>query len=286
MIWRHPENRGIRGRRLLGWISWQVWQRTVARPRVIEMHDGVRMVCHPHDDVTSLAMYCGLYDSPEMRFLLAWLRPGDTFLDVGANVAPYSLLTTLVGGVRAVAFEPGTSARERAEANIRLNDAEESVEVVPSAVSAVDGTGRLSADRWATNSLVGDGYEGESEQIAVTSLDSFARTRDLDRVRLVKIDVEGHEPDVLRGAGELIARHRPALIVECNEVDALRRFSAENAYTLVEYHPDAGTIEVVDWPHGPGGNVVLVADLEQARARLARPGREAAATDHGREVPT
>ena len=91
---------------------------------MIHLHGGLRLVCHPHDQVTSMAMYFGLYDSQEMRFLLAWLRPGDTFIDVGANVAPYSLLATLVDGVSAVAFEPESVARSRAAANIELNGAE------------------------------------------------------------------------------------------------------------------------------------------------------------------
>jgi len=87
-IWAHPENRGVRGRRLARWVAWQGWQRVARRPWTIRWHGPLRLVCHPHDHVTTMAMYYGLYDREEMRFLLAWLRPGDTFLDVGANVAP------------------------------------------------------------------------------------------------------------------------------------------------------------------------------------------------------
>jgi FkbM family methyltransferase len=275
MIWRHPENRGMRGRRLAGWAAWQAWERTVAHPRIVRLHGGLRMVCHPHDHVTSLVLYCGLYDSEEMRFLLAWLRPGDTFLDVGANVAPYSLLATLVDGVSAVAFEPGTLARRRAMDNIRLNGAEEAVRLVPCAVSDSDGEGRLTVDRWATNTLVDADYGGDAETVVMVSLDSFIRAEDGGPISLVKIDVEGHEADVLRGARQLLAKHRPALIVENNDLDALRRFARDNEYTPVAYVPRTDELDRAPWPTRHGGNIILVPDLDEARQRVQRANRPA-----------
>lgn len=277
-IWTHPENRGVRLRRLAGWVGWQGWQRVVRRPRTIRFHGGLRLVCHPHDTITSMALYCGLYDAEEMRFLLAWLRPGDTFVDVGANVAPYSLLSTLVPDVRAVAFEPGSLAQGRARANIELNNVADRVELVPRAVAEADGPVRLTADRWATNTLVGDDYAGPVEEVGAVSLDGFDGFDGLDRsgpggrlgrVALVKVDVEGHELGVLRGAGGVLAHHRPALIVELNDVAALRRWAGEHGYAAVRYDPGAATLEPRTWPAVRGGNVLLVADLDAARGRLA-----------------
>jgi FkbM family methyltransferase len=268
-IWSHPENRGMRSRRLACWVAWQAWQRTARRPWTIRWHGGLRLVCHPHDHVTTMALYYGLYDRAEMRFLLAWLRSGDTFLDVGANVAPYSLLSTLVPGVRAVAFEPGTLARRRAAANVALNGSGAAITLVPRAVSDRDGTARLSADRWATNALVDAAYAGAAENVETVSLDHYVAEARVERVSLVKVDVEGHEPAVLRGAEALLARDRPALIVEINNVEALRRFADGTGYTLVRYDPGSGRLDAAPWPVAPGGNALLIPDLEQARARLA-----------------
>ncbi len=283
MIWHHPENRGVRGRRLVGWLSWQLWERIVARPRVVHFHNGLRLICHPHDRVTSLAMYCGLYDSREMRFLLAYLRPGDTFLDVGANVAPYSLLATLVDGVSAVAFEPHPVARTRAAANVSLNGAEARVRLVPGAVSDAGGTALLTADRGPTNTLVDDGYDGEAQEVETVSLDSFVRHECLERVSLVKVDVEGHEPEVLRGAKALIADQRPALIVACNDGRALQRFAAEHGYTAVTYTPGTAALDRMPWPPARrGANVILVPDLLSARTRVGS-SQQLALADVGEE---
>jgi FkbM family methyltransferase len=270
-IWTHPGNRGIRLRRLAGWVGWQAWQRVVRRPRTIPFHGGLRMICHPHDTVTSLALYCGLYDAEEMRFLLAWLRPGDTFVDVGANVAPYSLLSTLVPDVRAVAFEPGSLALGRARANIELNGVGDRVELVPLAVAETGERARLSADRWATNALVDDGYEGTIEEVQTVSLDGFEAGGRLGRVGLLKVDVEGHELPVLRGAAGLLERARPALVVELNDVGALRRFAESAGYSAVRFVPETGALVPRQWPAEPGGNIVLVPDIDQARTRLAEP---------------
>jgi FkbM family methyltransferase len=220
-----------------------------------------------------MALYFGLYDSQEMRFLLAWLRAGDTFLDVGANVAPYSLLATLIDGVTIVAFEPEAVARGRAAENIALNDAADRIELVACAVGDLDGTARLTADRSAKNALVGDDYEGDVEAVDVVSLDSFAHRRSLRRISLVKVDVEGHELAVLRGAAAALGAHRPALIVECNDPGALERFARDHGYTPVSFAPQSALLTVRRWPVPYGRNVLLVPDVDEARSRVGTTPR-------------
>jgi FkbM family methyltransferase len=269
-IWGHPENEGRRGRRLARWVAWQASQRTTGRPWTITLHGDVHMICHPHDHVTSLAMYCGLYDAAEMRFLLAWLRPGDTFVDVGANVAPYSLLASTVPGTRAVAFEPGSLARSRARANLALNGLADRITIEPLAVSDADGEATLTADLWAANALVEAGYDGAVERVPTIRLDTYAEDHDLGTVSLVKVDIEGHEVAALRGATAVIDRHRPALIVEVNDpLGPLRALAGELGYVAVQL--DVRSRRLVDrrWPTRAGGNLVLVPDAEAARQRVA-----------------
>lgn len=274
-IWTHPENRGRRVRRLARWIGWQVWERSVRRPWTVPFHGDLRMICHPHDTVTSLVLYYGLYDAEEMRFLLAWLRSGETFVDVGANVGPYSLLSTLAPDVRTLAFEPFSLAQQRFRANIELNGVGHRVHLVPRAVGEGDRSGRLSADRWATNELVGDRYDGATEEVEIVSLDSYDAASPLGQVGLMKVDVEGHELAVLRGAARVVRRDRPALIVELNDVSALRNWAETTVYTAVRYlaGPVAGALEPRPWPTEPGGNMVLVPDLDAARHRVAATTR-------------
>jgi FkbM family methyltransferase len=237
------------------WVTWQAWQRTARRPWTVSLHCDIQMICHPHDHITSLALYCGLYDAEEMRFLLAWLRAGDTFVDVGSNVAPYSLLSTAVRGTRAVAFEPGTLAQVWARANIDLNGVRGRVTLVPLAVSDADGEASLTADGWATNALVDDRYDGPVGHVTTTRLDSYDEEHGLGRVSLIKIDGRDH----------------PALIVEVNDPLALRRHSDELGYVAISFDPATGMIAERRWPDRRGGNVILVPHPEQARERVALP---------------
>lgn len=290
-IWSHPCTRDQRVRRLGRWLAWQGWQRVVRRPWTVTLHGPVRVVCHPHDMVASLALYHGLYDLEEMSFLLAWLRPGDTFVDVGANIGPYSLLAASVDGVRVVAFEPGDEARRRAAANVALNGMGDRVVLSPAAVSDRDGRARLTASHLPTDRLVADAdadtdapgphdvavavavVDGTpTREVETVRLDSYAAREGLARVALVKVDVEGHELDVLAGAAGVVARDRPALVVEVNEPAALAAWIAEAGYVPVRYDRERRTLVAADPPTRPGGNVVLVPDLAAAQARLHGPG--------------
>jgi FkbM family methyltransferase len=288
-IWSHPYTRHQRARRLGRWLAWQGWQRLVRRPWTVTLHGPVRVVCHPHDMVASLALYHGLYDMEEMSFLLAWLRPGDTFVDVGANIAPYSLLAASVDGVGVVAFEPGDEARRRAAANVALNSMGDRVVLSAAAVSDRDGRARLTASHRPTDHLVDEaaGPDGDGDvavavavvdgtptrEVPTVRLDTYAAREGLARVALVKVDVEGHELDVLAGAAGLLDRDRPALVVEVNEpVAALAAWIAEAGYVPVRYDWARRTLVPDDLPTKRGGNVVLVPDLARAQARLHGQG--------------
>ena len=136
-------------------------------------------------------------------------------------------------------------------------------------MSEADGTRRLSVDRRAKNSLVESEYVGAATDVETVCLDSFVRRHGVARVSLIKIDVEGHEPAVLRGAESVVSEHRPALIVECNDPPVLQRFATQHGYTAVRYSPRDRTLRTLPWPATVGTNVILVADLDAASTRLA-----------------
>jgi len=272
-IWAHPYTRDHRVRQLGRWLVWQGWQRTVRRPWTVVMHGDVRLVCHPHDMVASMALYHGLYDIEEMSFLLAWLRPGDTFVDVGANDAPYSLLATSLDGVRSVAFEPDDQASGRARVNAELNGVQDRLDLVAAAVGDRDGRALLTDDHLPTSHLVEAGAPTSSgmatREVPILRLDTYDAGEGLGRVRLVKVDAEGHEVAVLRGAAAVLERDRPALVVEVNDPVALGDWIATACYVTVAYDWEAGRLERRELPSRPGGNVILVTELAAAQARLA-----------------
>jgi len=168
----------------------------------------------PHGEVVRIA--------PEYRYL-SWnpveyeafraaLRPGDVALDVGANVGAYTILFGLWTGQtgRVLAFEPAPEAYAGLRRHVELNRLAETVETLRMAVSDRVGEAEfVSLGSQGTNHLVGvDGGTAGVIRVPTTTIDTVCAERKL-HPRVIKIDVEGAELSVLRGARATIAGMAP-----------------------------------------------------------------------------
>jgi FkbM family methyltransferase len=153
------------------------------------------------------ALSASLWGDPVNRlreedFLAGWLRPGDTAIDVGANIGSVTLaLASAVGPAgQVVAFEAHPRLYQCLVANIALNKAPHVVAHARAAGAAEGLVGFSDGSNDDENSVVSG---AASLQVPVSRLDDFAPQ---GPVRLLKIDVEGYEPVVLAGAGKTLAR--------------------------------------------------------------------------------
>lgn len=172
-----------------------------------------------HADLSSpggLALYRYGFSSAESRLVTRLLRPGDVFVDGGANIGLFSLLAAAAVGPsgRVLACEPGPGTMALLRANFAQNGFAvlETHQVAlsdkPGAAQFVvfeDGSGFASFAPEATGGRVVD--------VGVTTLDELTSAHG-DRVALVKLDIEGAEVRALRGARGLLARSAPLLLVE------------------------------------------------------------------------
>lgn len=148
-----------------------------------------------------------------IRWMEANLRPGDTFYDAGANVGAYSLVAShLVGPLGCVvSFEPGAPSFSALVCNIGLNGC---ANIVPLAFALGSEHRRSTLDY--PSALAGETTVGGSESTGLSQvvccapLDSLIETYQLPAPRLIKIDVDGAEPEVLRGATKTLAH--PGLV--------------------------------------------------------------------------
>jgi FkbM family methyltransferase len=168
------------------------------------------------EDVVGRRIYKrGIYEPALTAFLLerAAIRPDDLVYDVGANIGWYSILLDAAHSCRVEvhAFEPDPENLQLLRQNVRMNDAA-NVRVVPCAVADRPGTAllhRYPGKNLGRHSLVP--FESdETVAVKTVSLDDYASRRGLDgrSVGLLKIDVEGYEDHVLRGASEVLERCR------------------------------------------------------------------------------
>jgi FkbM family methyltransferase len=147
------------------------------------------------------------------------VKPGDRCIDVGANIGLHTVrLARLVGAEgEVVAIEPDQELARRAEHNLELNQASAQARVITAAASDRSGdTVQLyRPDTADTNrgraSVMHHAYlTGPAATVPTVTLDEISP----GPVALIKIDVEGHEEAVVRGAAGLIERHGPAVVYE------------------------------------------------------------------------
>lgn len=142
------------------------------------------------------------------RYLIADLvRPGDTVVDVGANIGYYALMFSSLVGARGqvLCFEPEPNNLIELRRNVSSNKLA-NVKVIEAAVGEKNGRSQISC---GLNGMVCEDGNGDLEVDLIT-LDSVIN----NRIDFLKIDVEGYEGQVLAGARRLIEGHRPAMFVE------------------------------------------------------------------------
>ena len=147
------------------------------------------------------------------------LSPGDIFFDVGANFGLHTLYSAkLVGNDGCVfAFEPVPSHLKLLERNARLSHVSEQVTIVPKAVSSSQDSFLeffVPVDEIAvTASLKQTNRESQKMKVPNLRLDDFWQNSN-SAIKAIKIDVEGAELEVLKGATNILNRWHPILVIE------------------------------------------------------------------------
>lgn len=143
------------------------------------------------------------------------VQPGEVFIDVGANIGIWSLYVARIlgDGGKVFSFEPSPLTASRLREHILGNHLDSRIEVMEMAVSNRTGKANFShQDYHAGGSHLSTGKE-QGVEVQATSLDESFPTLN---PQWIKIDVEGHEIEVLEGARQMIERSRPCLILEYN----------------------------------------------------------------------
>ena len=187
-----------------------------ARPATVIRHCRYgRMLYMRHDLYVgrSLDLY-GEYCQGESDLFAQLLRPGQVAVEVGANIGSHTVhLAQLVGPTgRVLAFEPQPLVFSLLSANLVLNE-QFHARAIHAALGSAEGSIKVPVlDPRVSQNFGGLSLQGreQGEEVRQTTLDRH----ELPSLRLLKIDVEGMECEILLGGEETIARHRPVLYVE------------------------------------------------------------------------
>lgn len=189
----------------------------------------------------------------ELDKIKNYIKPGDTVIDVGGNLGFFVLiLNELVGeSGKIYSFEPSKKLKERLESTISNNNLK-NVTVVNLALGETEGSTTLHFNPKQTglSSIVSDFDGGSlSEEIQITTLDKFSKAIN-ERISFIKIDTEGYEPQVLKGAKELISRHKPIIYIE---LGGDHQESSEEALQILkelDYYCEAENVDLTTTPAG------------------------------------
>lgn len=155
------------------------------------------------------------WEETEIDLFLDLLRTHDAVIDIGANVGVYTCLAASKGK-RVLSFEPLRRNQDYLYRNLRENCLLD-VEVLPVGLSEKVGLGRIYGYGGIASFIPGwaQAQESKFSLVPLTTLDAIAETRFQDDKLLIKLDVEGFELEVLRGATRILARSpKPAWLIE------------------------------------------------------------------------
>lgn len=194
---------------------------------------GVSWRLDPGELIQFRLLWDGAHDGHVLRWLVGEARPGDVVWDVGANIGDMALFVAKRTGARVEAFEPSPSVFAKLVANVGLNPG---LEVRPRAMglSDDDGVVRFYASAERTNAGVGSlgraaNTVDEGVEVRVARGDSLVANGET-RPRIVKMDIEGFEPEALEGMRGILTAGETLVCVESSgyrlrergrEVDAL-----------------------------------------------------------------
>lgn len=175
------------------------------------------------------AWMLGVHEPGTVAFLSSCIRHGGVFFDVGANIGLTALPVVMTcPHAEIYCFEADSANADRLRWNVQ-NLRHASVHVEEVAVS--DSSGYVPFE--VGNGMLSKVTADSSNLVPSTSLDDYVAEHGIQRVDLIKVDVEGHELNVLHGAEELIQRDKPTIVCEAaghGDDDSVRNFLLSRDY--------------------------------------------------------
>ncbi len=221
------------------------------------LHNGLKMKLHPQEHIQRQIFWYGYYEKDQVLCFESFLKPGMTVADIGANAGYYSLIASpkILSG-RVYSFEPSPLSYKELKENITLNKISNIIPINMgiSSLTTESSFYISNADNTGMSGLTRAGnFSGSVETIQLTTLDEFVRKEEIDKIDIIKMDIEGAEVQALMGMQNTIAMHRPIIFAEVcqelltrfnntvNEIYVLMKAKDYKAYQLM---PENGIMEV------------------------------------------
>jgi FkbM family methyltransferase len=243
-------------------VSWQIRSR-LQEEIIVSWIAGQKLAVRRGMTGATGNVYAGLHEFTDMMLPLHFLREGDLFLDIGANVGSYTVLASGVRRSVTWAFEPGLGALRGLKRNIEINALHNLVTIHEIALSDIAGDVPFTVGQDTMNRVAAV-HETNTRMVSCRRLDDVIGGHS---PLMMKIDVEGHENAVILGAGTILAGGGLKVIALETLTPETEAMLATSGFERAYYDPF--TRELRDRPSTPpASNAVLVRDREFVSARL------------------
>lgn len=209
----HPINKNQQCKAIMRFLWWQLKSRI--KPGFHKLPFGEKSKILAKKGLTGATgnIYCGLHEFNDMAFLLHFLREDDLFLDIGANIGSYTILSASEVGAQTISFEPIPATFKILEENIKVNQIEHLVELKNNGIGSENGVIRFTSGLDTVNH-VASASDKDTVEVNVVTIDSEVQ---ITKPCLIKIDVEGFETEVINGmTNTLKNKNVKAIIIELN----------------------------------------------------------------------
>jgi len=208
-------------------IGWQLFKRVVKLPIISKLDNGVLFLLYPSSNNAAANIYVRTYESEYVEFLRRYLISDGIIIDVGAHMGIYTLLLH-EKFMKGFLFEPANDTFKVLENNLFLNRFHNRFLAYNNCVSNFDQlvyfdeSNVLSGTNAISSEIKSQSFLSTKNAVALDSVIS-----ENDKITFLKIDVEGHEFDVLRGSLNILINSKDLIILYENS-------SFDKVYELLE----------------------------------------------------
>jgi FkbM family methyltransferase len=276
-IVNHPLNRNNKLKAIHRFLKWQIIARINPYPIIYPFTDWSKLIIKKGMTGATGNLYCGLHEFEDMGFTLHFLRKKDLFIDIGANIGSYTILSSSHVGSKTIAIEPVPSTFSNLVTNISINQIEDRVKALNIALGSKKGLITFTSSLDSVNHVAIDS-DKDIINVNIETLDDILIGQEIPV--LLKIDVEGYETEVVKGARRIINDDGlKAIIIELtgsgnrygyNE-DKIHEDLISAGFKACLYDPFTREIKMIEI-HGRI-NTIYVRDIDFVQKRLISADR-------------
>lgn len=279
-ILNHPLNRKRRVSALTGFLKWQIGSRLIPGAVVYNWINGTRVIVRSGETGFTGNIYSGLFDFFEMAYVLTVLDSTDLFVDIGSNMGSYTILACAAKGAKGYCFEPVPTTFSRLMDNIRINNLSGRVEALNIGLSDREDELIFTSGKDCENHVVA-GNEKLLDVIEVKVLPLDAILAD-QSPSLLKIDVEGFETLVLKGAQATLRRESlHSVLMELNgsgsrygfDENQILKTMRDYGFSEYGYEPFSRELKALAGKNSFSGNTLFVRNPDVVLEKISKSPR-------------